>query len=540
MGLMENSRDKPPDWTDRESICIGCPALKEVLHSGQVGFADEVEQHIDKAEHRAGAMFYEMKGRLKKASTHDFWKILTEEMTDISGAQYAFVSKRVLPNDENAAVEMPPYGEPGSCLMGVGFHFNDRNGTVQNISNFNYQVYGCPCRWMRHDKVFLVPEKLIELTPNNPNPLPIAPDAYIAVPLFSEGKCFAHFGLMWTPEGSKQRVLSWGYLELFLHALEDQVLLRLLEGQSFAAQEDASPPKPPGPVIAHQDIGDTRKTWLEPYARSLSHELRTPMHGVVGMLDVMYASVQEAAEIETNSNVLSVFKNLKENIEVVQGRLNLSFALRIIPVTDSPTDSSRRAVEAADNVVHAYAMNMQVPETPAQGVNGEGPDGGFPFPDIGSNRIPKRRRSHSNEWSMDSPPKRTRASEFILNNNSLYSEEISPGTLPAGPAPSSSRGRTPPDSARPRQTPPPGTPQIIDLDGPSTRTTDLRQLFQLTINESLRVGGRPDSAVALPTDVGENIDVRWRTSNGEARSTTVSWSVDPMVPDILHSTLSFC
>lgn len=58
---------------------------------------------------------------------------------------------------------------------------------------------------------------------------------------------------------------------------------------------------------------------LKPYARSLSHELRTPMHGVVGMLDVIHATVQEAIESQQNSKMRSIFEALKENIEDVQG-----------------------------------------------------------------------------------------------------------------------------------------------------------------------------------------------------------------------------
>ncbi|KAI9876072.1 MAG: hypothetical protein M1823_007346, partial [Watsoniomyces obsoletus] len=71
------------------------------------------------------------------------------------------------------------------------------------------------------------------------------------------------------------------------------------------------------------------------------------MHGVVGMLDVMHATVQEQIEGQRNSKVRQVFQTLKENIETVQ-------------------DSSKRAVEAADNVVHAYDMNLQIPDTPLQ------------------------------------------------------------------------------------------------------------------------------------------------------------------------------
>ena len=69
------------------------------------------------------------------------------------------------------------------------------------------------------------------------------------------------------------------------------------------------------------------------------------MQGVVGMLDVMHATVREAMESKSPVKSGGVFQSLKEGIEMVQ-------------------DSARRAVEAADNVVHAYELNMQIPKTP--------------------------------------------------------------------------------------------------------------------------------------------------------------------------------
>ena len=63
----------------------------------------------------------------------------------------------------------------------------------------------------------------------------------------------------------------------------------------------------------------------KPFARSLSHELRTPMHGVIGMLDLMHATVREAIESQQNFKNRSIFQALKENIEVVQGTKPIRF-----------------------------------------------------------------------------------------------------------------------------------------------------------------------------------------------------------------------
>ncbi len=72
-----------------------------------------------------------------------------------------------------------------------------------------------------------------------------------------------------------------------------------------------------GPQVDDAPSHDAQS--LKPFARSLSHELRTPVHGVIGMLDVMHATVQEAIESQQNYKIRNVFQVLKENIEVVQG-----------------------------------------------------------------------------------------------------------------------------------------------------------------------------------------------------------------------------
>ena len=69
---------------------------------------------------------------------------------------------------------------------------------------------------------------------------------------------------------------------------------------------------------------------------------------------------------------------------------------------------------------------------------------------------------------------------------------------------------------------------------PGLRHTRVRELLHLIVNESLRVGGRPESAVAEDTDGGEIIEVRTRGSNGKVSSKIVEWSVDPQVPDTIY------
>lgn len=301
---------------DRTSLCLPDFDNGAIIHGGEAGYADVLRQYFPSAESNASERLVSLKSRLREASTLDFWSILIEEMCEIAGAQCGFVAKRMLVDDQDSAVEMPELGEPGSCLMGVAFYING-NGVKETYRNYRYHAYGTPCAHMRHDKVFIVPERMTEFVPNNPNTLPWKhSEAFIGVPLFAEGKCFAHFGMVWSTDGASKRKLGWSFIEMFMHSLEDMILQRILEGRAFA-KEAPTPDSTEAKVIPLSAI--TASQSLQPYARSLSHELRTPMQGVVGMLDIMYSTVLDAIANQPSEKVREVFKDLRDNIEIVQG-----------------------------------------------------------------------------------------------------------------------------------------------------------------------------------------------------------------------------
>lgn len=302
---------------ERATLCVSGPNPGVAAHQGDEGFREVVAQNFSAAENNAVEELVQLKKRLREASTFDFWTLLMEGMTEITGGQYGFVTKRILVDDQDTAVEMPPIGEPGSCLLGVAFYYNDGREFKDMHRDLKYLAYGAPCHHMKHDKVFLIPNKLQEFILNNPNNFPFPTDAYLGVPLFLDGKCFGHFGMMWTTQGLAQKKLSWAYIEMLMHALEDVILERLEAGMGFsrgAEGEQRANIIPAEAVTAQQS--------LKPYARSLSHELRTPMQGVVGMLDVMHATVQESLEGQSDAATRKIFKTLRENIEVVQGNLS--------------------------------------------------------------------------------------------------------------------------------------------------------------------------------------------------------------------------
>lgn len=289
-----------------------------VVQEGVNGFREELSRVFNPAESNAAEGLVQLKDRLRKADTDSFWAQLTQGLAQIVDAQYAFVSKRILVDDRDVAVELPPIGEPGACLMGEAFYINDDAGHGPGLlRNFKYHAYECPCAYMKHDKIFIIPEKLNDFILDNPNDLIIPGEAFLGIPLFAEGKCFAHFGVMWGEAAAARRVLSWGYMEMLFHSLEDMILARVLEGNVFAGSAQpvlSAQPK----IVPHKAVSVAQS--LKPYARSLSHELRTPMQGVVGMLDVMMANVKEASEtLQVDPRTNQILETLKENIEAVQG-----------------------------------------------------------------------------------------------------------------------------------------------------------------------------------------------------------------------------
>ncbi|KAJ5229563.1 hypothetical protein N7489_010271 [Penicillium chrysogenum] len=462
-----------------------------------------------------------LKQGLRASDTELFWKRLMEDMTSITKAQY---------------------GGRRPSLFGAAFYYNDGYQTV-GLQRNRYFAGGNPLLHMDHERPCLIPENLSSLVSFGDDNLPFAADGYLAIPLFSAGKCLAHLGLMWSKDGLRHRNLSWSFLEMILHSLEDLIVQRLDPGEQVLDAVLDSPttntfdfhdPQ----AAAFHEAADFNSHPLKPYARSLSHELRTPMQGVVGMLDVMHATVREAMESKTPVKSGGIFQSLKEGIEMVQ-------------------DSARRAVEAADNVVHAYELNMQVPKTPLR----EEPDilGGLAVPTT----IPETRPSIFFEGKniAVNPYKRRRSLPPDMNTRPVRKQRLRAASSRQELSPRSEEVKNavhesdqivhaipvrqfeavmanmvdPRPSLAARRSAPHLLLEGINVNfrGSALRFTKLRDLLRLVINESLHVGGRPDSAVSNATEFGERIEIRSRSSNGELFTQVVDWSVDPSLPETL-------
>ena len=515
----------------RTTLCVPHFGTREVLQHGDPAFASETSRLYASAESKALESLIHLKANLRRLHGDDFFTAATEGMAGILGADMSFVMKRILIDDAEAAVEMPPFGEHGSCMMAAAFHYRNNDGSKHTSRHSKFAAYGCPCAYMRHDKVFLIPERLGDFITNNPNQLPTPADSYIGLPLFADDKNIGHFGLMWSAESNAQRKLSWAFIELFLSSLEDMILQRLVQGSPFVKHSPS--PERQRSVISHDAVAMTQS--LRPYAGSLSHELRTPMQGVVGMLDVIYMNVEEARENADTASQRKKLEAVKQNIEVVQ-------------------DSSRRAIEAADNVVHAYDMDMSLPAAPQ--LPPDEFDSMSPYPmsaasekrpeivvagsNLPLNRPNKRRwddafsRQGSNAsntklprvedthtaWTLAAEPNQNLV-EGVHQAEDVQSCALPDATLDDAP--------TAEDTALAKAAMHPAK-RII---APGLRHTTMREVFQYVINEGLKMGGRPEMALAQETDFGETIEVRSRGSDGSVKTKTIDWSVDPAIPNTM-------
>lgn len=206
--------------------------------------------------------------------------------------------------------------------------------------------------------------------------------------------------------------------------------------------------------------------------------------------------------------------------------------------------------------MHAYDLNMQVPDTPVPPNDDENMD--TQSANSGEDRRPslflegqsiffrrsKRQRTSSVEWNVGPTTKH----RVIQSSSSTPLREVSPHTASLRTAVEESdnitsgmegviRAGKKGKGARRQSSAIVDPEYAFDISEPEAATTPglrhtkIRELLHLVVNESLRVGGRPDSAIAEDTDGGETIEVRTRSSKGDASTKIIEWSVDASVPE---------
>jgi hypothetical protein len=295
----------------RHSICISQADPPVIRHQGDEGFHEVLRKHYADAESHALEQLVQLKTRLRFADEEDFWRIFCEGVSRIVNSQYVIVAQK-LP-------DTPEIGLPGACLNATCWFFNDGHGIDGFARGVSYHAYQCPCAEVRHGKAFLVPSHIGQLFPDNPNlpSLSIPMEAYFGIPIEDKNGELGHFALIWSPDGMKEVTLSWGFIETIMRSLEDIIGRQLVEGTGLAKKAQVVDDEQANQIVPLRILSELRS--LRPYAKNLSHELRTPMQGIVGMLDVMYANVQEAGELEASDKMQDLIKELKGSIEVIQG-----------------------------------------------------------------------------------------------------------------------------------------------------------------------------------------------------------------------------
>lgn len=215
-------------------------------------------------------------------------------------------------------------------------------------------------------------------------------------------------------------------------------------------------------------------------------------------------------------------------------------------------DSSRRAVEAADNVVHAYDLNMQVPDTPNPPNDDDSVDASSSVSSSGrrpgilvegkSVLFRRSKRQRTSDSGSSGPATKHR---HVVPRAGTPLRDVSPHTAALRTAVEESDDITGGMEGLTENGPALIEPEIAcemsepesAVVTPGLRHTEVRDLLHLIVNESLRVGGRPESAIAEDTIGGELIEVRTRGSNGESCTRIIEWSVDPQVPETIFGKL---
>lgn len=525
-------------------------------------------------EHRnAIERLVELKHQLREVDGEIFWDRLMKGITSICNAQCAFVAEKSALNGTDRSVVTLDISITQNGLLfpqGIAVYYKDRS-VEEALSHHSESLKNIARSFLATDKVNLIPEKLGSIVETvNDELCPM--DAYLAVPLFSAGKCFAHFGLMWTVDGLAMRNVPWMYLEMILLSLEDLILLQASterNGRKFSGRHaqrgqlnggidewkpHANSSRPP---VAPPSQNPAAAPSFKPYARSLSHELRTPMHGVVGMLDIMYTTVQETIHKGADPSTLSTFEVLRGNIEAVQG-VYTHYVLKMtvyVQLTREFLDSARRAIEAADNIVHAYDLGMQFPDTPQSSVDEVPETGGRRWLSrstdarrnitliegiVAVNPPKPNKRTSPVDWDCPSND-RGRSPKKVARCDSPSSRELSPRTAEVKSAVKESDEifRAPinevvseavesAEMSALQTKPTPVFPPMV------LKSTRIRDLLSLVVHESLHTGGRPDYAKVIEaTDHGELIELKSISSDGQLLTKLIDWSVDPSVPDTL-------
>ncbi|BFZ55665.1 hypothetical protein PYCC9005_002706 [Savitreella phatthalungensis] len=288
--------------------------------------------------------------------TDPYFNILADGLQEILGAQVCMVSRRL---DKSPTLGHIKGAERLGCegaeleavvMTAAADVMEDGKAVVFNQAN--YSAYDCPCALMRHDRSVLVPSHATTTFPNNPNFALFTPfpDAYLGVPLIMSGTNIGHLACMWTAKGLSKSLLSWAQREVIMNLFCEGIGRHILAVGSFgkARLRDIAD----GTLLGADD--GMAITDMASFASKLSHEIRTPLQGVIGLLDVLYASLPETTEESSSlstiirtiqssgSNLLDLINNFREVCEPGTP------AIKGPPTVPTPRSSSITSLAPAD------------------------------------------------------------------------------------------------------------------------------------------------------------------------------------------------
>ncbi|KAL9089544.1 MAG: hypothetical protein Q9159_002496 [Coniocarpon cinnabarinum] len=507
----------------RASICFGLPHRQDVALPGDPRFNDVLTAHYDDSALRAQEEAIALKQRAQACGAEDFWEVMCTGLADLLDAQLSFISTRVT-HDRTTGNELPPIGEVGSYLNALGLYFHEPAKSVQGFSReVLYKAWDCPCSGMKHGKVFIIPSDADKFNPHNPNAqfLPFELEAYIGLPCILKGVCVGHFGVIWTKAGAARRALSWSAIESLLHSFEDMVQARIMayiEKDSLAHWRS---------LPAETTSSEQRSSLdsFKPYAQILSHELRTPMQGIVGPLDLIQATIRQAAEgqLQLHGND---WAGLNEDIAAVQ-------------------NSANRATDTVEKIIDAYKLDMG---RPLKSVHAEsaaildatiripaGPRARRLSATTANPRGTKRKyveggyhehvHQSQNHPREPSSPWQPSATDFDVLG--LQQRQIPLLDTRVQDAPESVSEQTP------AQPPNFDALEVANVSTSGLMNCNIKDMVRNVVDQSSKKNIQPKNVVDEETSIGHVLRASYRQQNGEWHHKKVAWSVAEEVPETI-------
>jgi signal transduction histidine kinase/AmiR/NasT family two-component response regulator len=362
-------RIDPTSPYSRQSIVITTPDSSQPILPSAAEHASYLSKHCAPLESELLHQVSLFKAHLRTIeSGPEFWRILAKGLTNLLGAQYACISKRLDTVESNTGV--PAIDEEGSCILALAWYYNCGESKTGLFDDVKYTGYRAPCSLMKYNTTALVPNGLSNTFPHNPNQSSfIDPaEAYLSVPMF-DGKAVnvGHICLLWTQEGLDRCPYTWTTLEFVLHVFVEMATQRFLENLNTAfelesqitaaAAERRESTVLPSPSSDHNalslNLEDSKSlpSLFLPFpaaiAANISHEIRTPLQGIVGLLEIFYAQLDtvqnnirigKTLEPTEKDNICSRFKSLIEGIQDNSNRL-IDFADKLGEYYDIATDN---------------------------------------------------------------------------------------------------------------------------------------------------------------------------------------------------------